>query len=442
MSNFLNILFCFLIISPLLYSQKKDEFKQEIKIGAVIFTGWEFNIDDAEFISKVDTSQPDANSIFGYKPAKTQFEKSKNSFFLTRSYLNLFASLAPDVKARLTSDVYSFVDGTGKTQFGLQIKYANIYYTPFVCENGLALGLGIGVIANNWISTNDKYWGYRPISKSYTDYDWMISATRNATIISRTTSSFFGSADLGFEAVLNLPKGFGELSFEVLQGNGFRNLSFDTRFKDVMFSAFLHPLANRITKAIERAKKNGKDRVSGITDLTLGGFGYMGKFDKSENTAANGVQYKRNHFGGMAHFRYNFKKSGFVKIGGEFATQSNEDPSSSKPDSLIKTNAGGFSSYLEFCPPIESLQEKISLLFRYDMFDPNTENSLASTTTFNDNSDKQSLLIAGLIFRPNKFLGISATYQSITYEKEFVIKYNGTLTKADSKLFIHSFINF
>ncbi len=442
MSKSLNVFFVLLFVSSLVYSQKKDEFKPDIKVGGVLFTGWDFNIDDAEFISKVDTSQPDANSIFGYKPAKTQFEKSKNSFFLNRAYLNLFASLTPDIKARVTSDVFSFTDGTGKTQYALLVKFANIYYTPFVCENGLSLGFGLGIISNSWLSTNEKYWSNRPVAKSFTDYDWTVSVTRNATTISKTTSSFFSSADLGFEAALNLPKGFGELSFEVLQGNGFRNLSFDTRFKDVMFSAFLHPLANRITKAIERAKKNGKDRVLGITDLTLGGFVYMGKLDKSENAATNGVQYKRNRFGGMAHFRYNFKKSGFVKIGGEFATQYNEDPSSSKPDSLIKTNAGGFSSYLELCPPIESLKEKISLLFRYDMFDPNTENSSVSITSFNDNTDKQSLLIAGLVFRPNKFLGISATYQSITYEKEFIIKYNGTSTKTDGKFFIHSFINF
>ena len=209
---------------------------------------------------------------------------------------------------------------------------------------------------------------------------------------------------------LTLPKGFGEVGFQVLNGNGFSNLTFDNRFKDILFSAFIHPLASNISKKMEAAKKNKKDRIDGITDFTIGGFGYMGKLDKGENYTPNAVQYKRNRFGGMAHLRFNLKKFGFVKIGGEFSLQSNEDPFPTKADSLMKTNTTGMSAYLEFNPPVEKLNEKLMLLARYDMFDPNTDNLNSSLVTFNDNTDKQSMLMLGLVFKPAKILAIGLNY--------------------------------
>ena len=69
-----------------------QEFKPEVKIGATIFTGWEFNFHNAEFITKLDTNSPNSNIPFGYTPAKNQFETNKNSFFLERSYINILAS--------------------------------------------------------------------------------------------------------------------------------------------------------------------------------------------------------------------------------------------------------------------------------------------------------------------------------------------------------------
>jgi hypothetical protein len=74
---------------------------------------------------------------------------------------------------------------------------------------------------------------------------------------------------------------------------------------------------------MEAAKKNKIDRIDGITDLTIGGFGYIGKLDRGENTTPGAVQYKRNRFGGMAHIRVNFKKFGFFKVGGEYSVQLN-----------------------------------------------------------------------------------------------------------------------
>jgi hypothetical protein len=244
------------------------------------------------------------------------------------------------------------------------------------------------------------------------------------------------------------PKGYAELFASVFNGNGYKNLSFDNRFKDFVAVAYVHPLAGLISKRLDAAKQQKKDRTDGIMDLTLGGFMYLGKLANGENYTVNpetgnvGTQYARNRFGSMAHFKYNFKNAGFVKIGGELSFQSNQDPSASKIDSVAKTNATGISGYLEFNPPVKCIDEKLMLVARYDMFDPNTDNSSTSTTTFNNNTDKQSLLILGLAFKPNKVLTLAASYQSLKYQSQYVVKYDGTPAKTDSRLIIHGILNF
>jgi hypothetical protein len=427
-----------MIFSSCLLSQ---EFKPEVKIGATVFTGWEFNMDNAEFISKLDTNSPNSNIPFGFNPSKNQFETSKNSFFLERSYINILASLTPDLKARVTPDVFSITDGSGKTQYFLALKYAFIDYTPVINDNGMSLGFQLGVIANRWINTNDKYWGYRGFQKSFTDFSWTTAAVRNGNTVTRTTSSFFSSADLGLELYFNAPKGFAEIGAAIFNGNGYRNLGYDNRFKDVMVSAFIHPLAGNISKKTAAMKKAGKDRIDGITDLTLGGFLYMGKLDKGENPTPNAVQYKRNRFGGMAHLRLNFKKAGFFKIGGEYSMAKNED-AGSPVNTIAETNSNGLSAYLEFNPPVASINEKLMLVARYDMFDPNDKDTTNSLVTFNDSNDKQKLMILGLAFRPNKLLTLGLTYQGITYDDNFVVKYDGTTTKSDARLIFHGILNF
>lgn len=438
MRKLLAVFAVYALFSSAFYSQ---EFKPEVKIGATIFTGWDFNVDNAEFITRLDTNSPDPNIPFGYEPTKNQFETSKNSFYLDRSYINVLASLTPDIKARITPDIFSYTDGSGRTQFALDLKYAFIDYTPFSNDKGMNLGFQLGIIANRWINTNDKYWGYRGFNRSFTDFAWTTAAVRSGNTVTRTTASFFPSADLGLELYFNAPKGYAEIGAAIMNGNGFRNLTFDNRFKDILFSAFIHPLAGSIAKKTDRMKKAGKDRFDGITDLTIGGYMYMGKLDKGENYTPNSPQYVRNRFGGMAHLRLNFKKAGFVKIGGEYGMQNNEDPSGVLT-TPAKTNTTGFSAYLEFNPPVLSLNEKLMLVARFDMFDPNNEDSNNSVTTFNNTNDKQKYFLVGLAVRPNKVLTFGLTYQGITYDDNFVVKYDGTTTKSDGRMLVHGILNF
>src|SRR5438552_18596640 len=120
----INAILFLTVISNTFAQDKKDEFKPEVKIGGRIFTGLEYNIDNANFTAKVDSAKSDSTVPFAYLPTKNQFEVSQNSFFLERAYINVLASLTPTIKGRITPDVFSYTDGAGKTQYALQIKYA------------------------------------------------------------------------------------------------------------------------------------------------------------------------------------------------------------------------------------------------------------------------------------------------------------------------------
>lgn len=424
--------------------KKTDEFKPTVNIGATVFTGWQYNM-NSNFILKLDTSSAGVNPNvpFGYNPAKNQFEVSQNTFYLERAYINVLAALTPEINARLTPDIYSFADGSGNTQYSYQVKFAYFDYTPLLLDNGTSLTFTLGVNTNQWTSYIDRYYTYRFVAKSLTDYPWMTAAARNGNTVNQTTGSYFSSADLGLTMKFTVPKKYADLYVAVVDGNGFRNLSFDNRFKDVQVTGFIYPLAGMLAKKTDKMKKAGKTRLDGISELTLGGFAYLGKLNKGENYAPGGVQYVRNRFGGMITAKLNFKDFGYAKITGEYSAQANDDPASSKPDSLVRTNVSGLSFMLDFNPPVKSLNEKLFLMARYDMFDPNTTNDApAAPINFNNNTDKQSLLILGLFYKPAKVLTFGFSYQMTTYQENYVLKYDGTTSKSLNRLCFNTLLNF
>lgn len=424
-----------------LIGQEKTEFKKEVKIGGVVFAGWIFNIDNADFITKLDTTQVNSSTPFGYNPTKNQFETSKNSFYFERAYINVNATLTPQIKARITPDVYSMTDGNGKTQYFTQIKFGYFDYTPLTTDDGLSLSFSLGIIPNQWTSNMDKYYGYRGVAKTLTDYNWTTNAVRLGNIVKVTNGSFFSTADLGMTTKFTLPQKYADLYISILNGNGFRNEGFDpNRFKDVMVTGFVYPLAEKISKRTEALKKTGGQRLNGIVDLTFGGFAYLGKLGYNEYGVVNGGQYRTNRFGGMMNLKYNFDRFGSVKVGGEYSVFSNQFPSNPLTPTIDSTlNGGGLSTFLEFNPPIEELNDKLFLTFRYDMFNPNTNSN--STTTFYD-MGKQNLMIIGLMYKPANLLTLGLTYHNISYEQNYIVKYDGTTTDKLSRFYINAILDF
>jgi len=435
-------LFTIFIFCPLVSAQEKPEFKPEITVGGVIYTGWQYNIDNADFISKLDTAAGvNPNSGFGYSPSKNQFETSKNSFYLDRAYLNIKASLTPQINARITPDIFSITDKDGKTQYSYQIKYAIVEYTPLKEENNMSLSFLIGIIPNLWTSSMDKYYGYRGVAKTFTDYSWTNSATVSGNNVSRATGTFFPTADLGLTARFVFPYKYAELNLSVLNGNGFRNQAFDNRFKDVMVAGFVNPLAKVIKEKSDAVEKSKLNRINGISEFTAGGFAYVGRLDKGEYGVVSGNQYSCNRFGGMASVRLNFDKAGSLKIGGEYSVQSNSVPSMViGGDSTV--TAGGFSAFLEFNPPVEDLNNKLFLTLRYDSYDPNSNKSGISAVGFNSNSGKQQLLIAGVFYKPASVLTFGLSYHRTMFEKDFAVNYDGTPLSSISRLYFNTILDF
>jgi hypothetical protein len=425
-------------------AQGKSEFKPEIKIGATVFTGWLFNVDNADFTAKLDTSAGGVNpsSAFGYNPLKNQFETSKNTFYLDRAYINIKASLTPQINARVTPDITSVVDQNGVTQFTYQAKYAFVDYNPLALEDGTSLTFEVGVLPNYWINNVERYYGWRGVQKTLTDYGWTTSAVKSGNTITRKTGSYFSSADLGLTAKFTFPQKYADLYVAVLNGNGYKNLSFDNRFKDVMITGFIYPLAGMMKKKSDEMKKSKKTRIEGVSDLTVGGFAYMGRLGNGEFGVVNGGQYKNNRFGGMVNFRYNFAKFGYVKIGGELSMQSNQVPSSTPAltDSLF--SAQGFSTWFEFNPPVEMLADKLMLTFRYDSFDPNTTKPGTNLVGFTGDANKQSLMIIGLMFKPASVLTLGLNYQTQVFEKDYIVKYDGTTKSSLNRIYFNTILDF
>lgn len=430
-----------LVFSTTVFAQEKPDFKQEIKVGGLVFTGWQFNMDNADFISKLDTSAVNPNAPFGYDPVKNQFETSKNSFYFERAYINIKASLTPQITARITPDIYSMTDGSGKTQYFTQIKFGYFDYTPLKTDDGLSLTFSLGIVPNTWIPNIEKYYGYRGVAKTFTDYSWTNNAVRTGNSVKATTGSFFSSADLGMVTKLTLPQKYADLYVSVLNGNGFRNEGFDpNRFKDIMVTGFIYPLAKQISARTDAMKKMNKKRLDGIVDLTLGGFAYMGRLGNNEFGVVNGGQYKNTRFGGMVNFKYNFAKAGSVKIGGEYSMFDNQYPSNPltpATDSTLK--GGGLSTWLEFNPPVEELNDKLFLTFRYDMYNPNTDNG--SSTSFYD-MGKQKLMIIGLMYKPANILTLGLSYHNIGYDQNYIVKYDGTTTSSLNRLYFNAILDF
>ena len=436
MKKILIIMVMFALGTTLVAQDK--EFKPEIKVGATIFTGLTYNMDDADFTAKLNKTSPNASNPFGFNPTINQFETSKNSFYLDRVYININAKLTPQINARITPDINSITDGSGNTQWLFNPKYAYVEYTPVSEDNGMTLGFQLGIIANQRINNAEKYYNYRFVQKTYTDYAWTTSATRSAdsTSVSRSTSAFFSSADIGFTTKLVFPQKYAELYLSFYNGNGYKDINFDkTRLKDIMVTGFIYPLSGYLKDKNDAAKKSGKTRIDGPADLIVGGFAYLGSTSAGN---ANITEYSYNKFGGMTSFRFNFDKCGFFRIGGEYSVRSQSVPN--PVDSTV--SGAGFSAYLEFNPPVEVLNEKLTLLARYDNFDPSTTKPGYFKPGLTADNGKQNLLILGLFYKPSPVLTFGVSYQSLSFENTVAVKYDGTATSSINRFYFNTLLNF
>ncbi len=82
------------------------------------------------------------------------------------------------------------------------------------------------------------------------------------------------------------------------------------------------------------------------------------------------------------------------------------------------------------------------LTFRYDAFDPNTTKPGSNLAGFTGDANKQSLMIMGLMFKPSSVLTLGLNYQMLTFDKEYIVNYDGTTRKNLSRLYFNTIIDF
>lgn len=303
-----------------------------------------------------------------------------NKFDFERMYINVKADVFSEGKFVYTSDVFrNAATGSYYSGLAMRVKYAYFDYAPV--KN---LSLKIGMIPTSWIGFVDSYWKYRALASTPAD-----------------RYGYFASSDLGFSASYALPNKIGEISGYIFNGGGYAAAE-TNRFKD--FSARLN-LAPFQDNAV-------------LKGLTVAGFYYKGSNLSSTATSAD-----KNRYGAFIGYSYNI-----LSVNGEYIAK--EDASLTNNDSLSKGNVVAF--FGEIKAPFESLKNKLSLVWRYDIIEPNIDKG----------GDMYRLGIIGAAYKLNDRVTFVLDHQFQNAETSSFKRADGVKIDADKKWFLHTIVNF
>jgi len=337
-----------LIMSGLVFSQAKAA---DTKVEGRIYGTWWMYMNDSTFV--------DGETAVDHQ--------GWNQFSLDRSYMSLKSKLTDYTSVTITSDLRSVSGYNGYTMI-LKYGYANIKM-PFMTPLSLSLGLQ----PTRFLDYNDsQIWGRRYLEKSVGDL-----------------TEIWGTSDLG--ATIDYafgPAGTqGSVGLSIWNGTKYSDLTEKNKNKDFNFYAAYKPLINN----------PNFDRT------ILVGSVYMGTQNLVIDTSMDAGDYKRQIISVAGKVNY----GSYIDLGGEY--WANTLGQGSGNDDLKKT-ALSFHTAIYAKPFVgeKSPLRTLNLLFRYDMFDPNTDSD-----TLKDN---QNLLILGLECAPIKGINASLNYRSYGFE--------------------------
>ena len=314
---------------------------------------------------------------YSYSPQGSD-GKYANKFDFDRLYLTAKGTVSDEIKYVYTTDVYR--DTTMKQDYGLtiRVKLAYFDYVPFP-----ELSFKAGVIPNAWTGFVDTYWKYRGISTNFVD--------RNG---------FYKSTDLGISSQYALPGKIGEVAVFVLNGDGFTSRE-QNRFKDVAARLCLTPFKETPV----------------LSNMMFAGYGYKGA-----NASIGGDALQRDRAGFLTGYADSYFS---VYVEGEKRWDA-----AVKPDSVI--TGSGVSFFSEIKVPIEELKNKLSIVLRWDVIDPNK----------NKGGDMTRFAIAGVAYRFNDKFTLVLDNQSLNGETSTIKVVDGTKTDYDGRWYVHTLINF
>lgn len=305
-----------------------------------------------------------------------------NAFEMERAYLTVRAPMGDDWKAQITTDVFRKSPQDANTYYrglSVRMKFAYLDYAPL---KGISIKMGL--VPGIWFPVEDVLWKYRGVQTTPSD-----------------KYSYLSTADIGVSASYALPEKLGEASVFYYNGEGYA-LPDTNRFKDIAGRLVLTPFSSN----------------EALKSLTIGAFGLAG--GSGVATAKTKTRY-----GVIASYAYSI-----ASIGGEYITR---EDSYNRANNLVGDSAviagAALSVFGEIKAPFEP---RLSVLWRYDMSDPNTSLSNDATTS----------ILGGIVWKATEKIIFSLDYQKATGESKFLKNPNKTLIDTDEKIFVHTIVNF
>jgi Phosphate-selective porin O and P len=311
-------------------------------------------------VSKPPTEEKKAPESFKPKTdiggliyAQYSYDASKNpsidndGFSIERAYLDLKAQVLQNISGRITLDL----DQKATTAKYVFIKYAYADYTLF--DNTLTIRAGQQ--ETPWIGFVDKAWKYRSIEKNLSDYNKILS-----------------SADIGAGAIIKLPRNYGELVTQIINGNGFKNVS------GMEENNFQKDFAARLSINPMPASVWGKELSASI------GFQYKNSSNAPSAVTTGLVAYENNLF-----------SAGIEGLGATKRDSVNK---------VVSLRTVGYSLFGDVSMPF---YPNAGVLARYDSWDP--DNTVSE--------DGSSLVIAGARYRITAKHIVSVVYEESGKQK-------------------------
>jgi hypothetical protein len=354
-----------------------------IRVGMTLFPSYTFQTDPT-------STDADGNTI------------NRNSFDLTRAYINITGNISHLIAFRLTPDItresslVSLGPGNSVSSDSLvyRIKYA---YGQFNLDDWMARGtwVRLGIQQTPWVDFEEGIYRYR--------FQGTVFAER---IPLPTTMT---SADAGLSFHTSLPSNYGDVHVGVYNGENYGKPETNSQ-KGLELRATVRPFAT------------GRPVLRGIRAHLV----YY-----ADHYVANA---ERTRVMGNATFEHRYVNAGFDYL------SANDQISAS----AAKVASSGYSIWATPRRPFES-GASIEVLLRYDRWTPNTSETalappstspLPGTTAFND--QKQKRTIVGLAYwfphQGNVSTAILVDYDGQSFEN--------ITTKPTKMVTVHGLINF
>jgi len=276
-----------------------------------------------------------------------QTSKEMNGFLLRRFYFTFENQLTDNIKMRFRLDA-KHADFGEKEKLHPFIKNAYLEWNNILPQHKLYVGISNA----NIIVNSQDYWGYRSIEETITGVNKISS-----------------SADMGLALKGDLNQ-YVHHWLTVFNGTGYGSSEMD-KYKKLGYSLWITPVNGMILEGyIDYEKQDPKTGT------------YKPAADYFHST---GYRTVKGFIG--------YQNPGFT-LGGEVFSRTNfqsgaADSSGNSKTDVFKT---GFSLFGHF----SVIKSKLKAFFRYDFFDPNTDDKVYIDPGINGYKDEETLIIAGL----------------------------------------------